>query len=207
MTGAGRFLKLGLTCGFPEHARGQRVIELKQLYTAPNATGLGIGGALMDWAMAEFAARGADEVQISVYTENHGAHRFYPRYGFEKVADITFEVGDHVDPEYLFARHALVRALNPILAYPVSFRGMAHWPPIRSAVTSTCTAMTDGTIRALTPIDRILDAVRSHLGMEIAFASRILDGLREFTHIRADCPVPVAPGEAEPLDQTLCGGA
>lgn len=56
----------------------------------------------------------------------------------------------------------------------------------------------------LTPIDRILDAVRSHLGMEIAFASRIHDGVREFTHIRADCPVPVAPGVAEPLEQTLC---
>lgn len=56
----------------------------------------------------------------------------------------------------------------------------------------------------LTPIDRILDAVRSHLGMEIAFASRIYDGVREFTHIRADCPVPVAPGVAEPLEQTLC---
>ena len=56
----------------------------------------------------------------------------------------------------------------------------------------------------LTPIDRILDAVRKHLGMEIAFASRIHDGLREFTHIRHDCPVPVAPGMAEPLEQTLC---
>ena len=56
----------------------------------------------------------------------------------------------------------------------------------------------------LTPVDRILDAVRSHLGMEIAFASRIYDGVREFTHIRADCPVPVAPGVAEPLEQTLC---
>ncbi len=56
----------------------------------------------------------------------------------------------------------------------------------------------------LTPIDRILDAVRAHLGMEIAFASRIHDGMREFTHIRADCPVPVAPGVAEPLGQTLC---
>lgn len=56
----------------------------------------------------------------------------------------------------------------------------------------------------LTPIDRILDAVRGHLGMEIAFASRIHDGLREFTHIRADCSVPVSPGVAEPLEQTLC---
>ncbi len=96
--------KLGLNCGFPDHARGTRVMELKQLYTAPDATGMGLGGRLMDWAMAEFAARGADEVQISVYAHNDGAHRFYRRYGFEKLADITFRVGDHLDPEFLFAQ-------------------------------------------------------------------------------------------------------
>ena len=98
------YAKIGLSCGFPEHARGIRVMELKQLYTAPEATGLGIGGALMDWAMAEFTARGADEVQISVYAGNDGAHRFYRRYGFDKVADITFKVGEQLDPEFLFAR-------------------------------------------------------------------------------------------------------
>ncbi len=98
------YCKLGLTCGFPEHARGAAAMELKQLYTAPDATGMGIGKALMDWAMAELAARGADEVQLSVYAENHGAHRFYQRYGFAKVADITFRVGEQLDPEFLFAR-------------------------------------------------------------------------------------------------------
>jgi len=79
-------------------------MELKQLYTAAGATGGGIGAALMDWAMAEFAARGADEAQLSVYSGNDGAHRFYQRYGFEKVADITFKVGEQLDPEFLFAR-------------------------------------------------------------------------------------------------------
>ena len=96
--------KLGLGCGFPEHARGHRVMELKQLYTAPNATGGGIGRALMDWAMAEFAARGADEVQLSVWSGNPGAQRFYARYGFAKVADVTFRVGSQLDEEFLFAR-------------------------------------------------------------------------------------------------------
>ena len=43
-------------------------------------------------------------MQISVYAENFGAHRFYQRYGFDKVADITFRVGDHLDPEFLFAQ-------------------------------------------------------------------------------------------------------
>ncbi len=96
--------KLGLTCGFPQHARGRRVMELKQLYTAVGATGGGIGAALMDWAMAEFTAHGADEVQLSVWSENFGAQRFYARYGFEKVADVTFRVGQQLDHEFLFAR-------------------------------------------------------------------------------------------------------
>lgn len=98
------YCKIGLSCGFPEHARGERVMELKQLYTAPDATGMGIGGRLMDWAMTEFAARGADEVQISVYAYNDGGHRFYRRYGFDKVADITFRVGEQLDEEFLFAQ-------------------------------------------------------------------------------------------------------
>lgn len=98
------YAKIGLTCGFPDHARGSKVMELKQLYTAPAATGQGIGAVLMDWAMDQFAAHGADEAQLSVYAYNDGAHRFYRRYGFDKVADITFRVGDHGDPEFLFAR-------------------------------------------------------------------------------------------------------
>lgn len=98
------YCKISLDCGWPEYARGERTMELKQLYTASDATGGGIGAALMDWAMAQFTARGADEVQISVWSENFGAHRFYMRWGFEKVADITFRVGSQLDEEYLFAR-------------------------------------------------------------------------------------------------------
>ena len=98
------FCKLGLSCSFPDHARGNNVLELKQLYALPEATGSGIGAALMDWAMGEFAARGADEVQISVFSGNEGAQRFYQRYGFEKVADVTFRVGTQIDAEFLFAK-------------------------------------------------------------------------------------------------------
>ncbi len=98
------YCKLGLTCGFPEYARGSNVIELKQLYTAPGITGGGIGTALMDWAMDEAAQRTADEMQLSVWSGNEGAQRFYARYGFAKVADITFAVGKQLDEEFLFAK-------------------------------------------------------------------------------------------------------
>jgi hypothetical protein len=54
------------------------------------------------------------------------------------------------------------------------------------------------------PIDAILDAVRSHLGMEIAFAARYVEGRREFTHIRTDLPLPHRPGFSEPNEETFC---
>lgn len=53
-------------------------------------------------------------------------------------------------------------------------------------------------------IDSILDAIRDHLGMEIAFASRFVGGRREFTHIRSTVPVPATPGDSEPVEDTLC---
>lgn len=56
----------------------------------------------------------------------------------------------------------------------------------------------------LPAIDRILDAVRQHLGMDVAFASRYVDGRREFTNIRAAIPVPAAPGDFEPQEDTAC---
>lgn len=98
------FAKLVLGPGWPEHARAARVVELKQLYTDPAATGRGIGAALMDWALSQATAQQAGEMQLSVYAENHGAQRFYARYGFEKRADIHFMVGQQRDEEFLFAR-------------------------------------------------------------------------------------------------------
>ncbi|MFN3388144.1 MAG: EAL domain-containing protein [Allosphingosinicella sp.] len=61
-----------------------------------------------------------------------------------------------------------------------------------------------GADEELSVVDRILDAVRAHLGMEIAFAARYFDGRRQFTHIRTDLPVPSAPGDSEPNDESFC---
>jgi ribosomal protein S18 acetylase RimI-like enzyme len=75
---------------------------LSQLYCAPDATGQGVGAALIERAIAEAREWGAEAIQLSVYAENFGAQRFYARYGFEKVADISFWVGNHRDDEFLY---------------------------------------------------------------------------------------------------------
>lgn len=97
------YCKLAIPSSLTEYHDAARPIEIKQLYTAPGLTGKGIGAALMDWAMAEARAYGADAIQLSVWSGNTDAQRFYARYGFAKVADIEFWVGEQCDEEFLFA--------------------------------------------------------------------------------------------------------
>jgi len=87
---------------FASESDASRPLALHQLYCAGNVTGMGIGAALMEWALGEARALGCDAVQLSVYSENYGAQRFYARYGFVKIADIEFWVGTHRDAEFLF---------------------------------------------------------------------------------------------------------
>ncbi|WP_370177689.1 N-acetyltransferase family protein [Alteriqipengyuania sp.] len=98
------FVKLSRPSGYAEHSDAANPIALGQLYTQPDATGRGIGAALMEWAMAEAQARGHDAIQLSVWSENHRAQAFYQRYGFAKIADIDFWVGTHRDDEFLYER-------------------------------------------------------------------------------------------------------
>ncbi len=100
------YCKLGLCTEFTDDLgdsyHGRRIMDLKQLYLAGDQTGSGIGGALMEWALAQGRARGYDDVLLSVYSGNYGAQRFYGRYGFTKIADIFFMVGNHRDDEFLY---------------------------------------------------------------------------------------------------------
>jgi GNAT superfamily N-acetyltransferase len=76
-------------------------IELSQLYVLPRHKGQGIAPVLMDWVMAEARRRGAADIYLSVWTENHRARRFYARYGFIEVKPYHFMVGNHADEDIL----------------------------------------------------------------------------------------------------------
>lgn len=81
-------------------------ILLDQLYVLKEHHGAGIARELMDWALGEARRRGAEELYLTVFTENHRARRFYDRYGFEPVGRYDFMVGTHAD-EDLILRKAL----------------------------------------------------------------------------------------------------
>ncbi|MEQ5787622.1 GNAT family N-acetyltransferase [Erythrobacter sp. NFXS35] len=96
------FCKLRYPSHYAHHSAARDPIELGQLYALPGYTGAGLGARLMDWALGLARERAHESVLLSVYSENFGAQRFYHRYGFGKIADITFPVGEQLDPEFLY---------------------------------------------------------------------------------------------------------
>lgn len=96
------YCKLRYPSHYTRYTDARDPIELGQLYALPTHTGTGIGTRLMDWALGVARERSHDAVLLSVYSENFGAQRFYQRYGFGKIADITFQVGEQLDAEFLY---------------------------------------------------------------------------------------------------------
>lgn len=91
------FAKIG-PVGFPGDWP-PTALELHQLYVLAQCHGEGAGRALMDWTIAAAHARGATELILSVYVDNHRAKRFYARYGFVDIGRYDFPVGDHIDED------------------------------------------------------------------------------------------------------------
>jgi ribosomal protein S18 acetylase RimI-like enzyme len=91
-------------CGLPHADAKPEDGELKRLYVSGNAQGSGVGARLFDEALAWLEREGPRTLWISVWSENHGAQRFYARYGFEKAGEYEFIVGRQRDHEFMFRR-------------------------------------------------------------------------------------------------------
>ena len=81
-----------------------RPIELRQLYVDRHLHGTGVARELTDWAIAEARRRGATDVYLSVFIENHRGRRFYDRYGFVPVGRYEFMVGTHADEDIIMRK-------------------------------------------------------------------------------------------------------
>jgi len=58
----------------------------------------------MDWALDEARRRGAKELYLTVYVDNHRARRLYERYGFAVVGRYDFMVGGHADEDLIMRK-------------------------------------------------------------------------------------------------------
>lgn len=93
-------------CGLPHGDVSEACGELKRIYFRKDWQGAGFGGRLFNEAMSWLAASGFGALWIGVWSENHGAQRFYARQGFEKVGEYGFRVGSTIDREFILRRAA-----------------------------------------------------------------------------------------------------
>jgi diamine N-acetyltransferase len=94
-------------CGLPHTEVTETCGELKRIYFLKDHQGGGLGrqlfGAVMHWLQSE----GPRDVWIGVWSENHGAQRFYARHGFDKAGEYGFQVGKTTDLEFILRRPAV----------------------------------------------------------------------------------------------------
>ncbi len=79
-------------------------VELQQIYVLSPWHGLGVGEALINWALTAARAKGASEIYLTVYDHNTRAKRFYTRHGFYEVGRCSFQVGDRVDDDRVWRK-------------------------------------------------------------------------------------------------------
>ncbi len=86
--------------GLPAPGSPPRAGELARLYLKKGVQGGGLGARLLETAL-EFLCDRFERVFLSVYAQNVVAQKLYQRYGFVKIHDYFYMVGDHADPEWI----------------------------------------------------------------------------------------------------------
>lgn len=77
--------------------------ELRQLYVRATHQQQRLGTRLFETAL-EWLEQRYSPLYVGVWSLNHGAQRFYGRYGFVKVGEYGFPVGKTVDREFILRR-------------------------------------------------------------------------------------------------------
>jgi len=96
------YVKIG-PLKLPIEASGPALL-LDQLYILKEHHGAGIAHQLMDWTLGEARRRGACQLFLTVFIDNHRAKRFYDRYGFEAVGRYDFIVGNQADEDIIMRK-------------------------------------------------------------------------------------------------------
>jgi diamine N-acetyltransferase len=91
-------------CDLPHPEVGPEAGEVKRIYLQSSVQGSGLGARLFETVLAWLERDGRKDLWLGVWSDNHGAQRFYRRYGFNPVGEYGFAVGATVDRELIFRR-------------------------------------------------------------------------------------------------------
>lgn len=80
---------------------GENTIEIQRVYILEKMRGKGVGAALMKKCFDEARRKNYESVWLGVWEQNLAAQKFYRKYGFQKVGEITFPYGQTTGTNYV----------------------------------------------------------------------------------------------------------
>lgn len=89
----------------PDCVSGAHPIEIVRIYSVKEMIGRGVGKALMSDCLEEARSRGCDVIWLDVWEKNPRAIAFYQKWGFEKVGEQGFQLGDDLQTDWIMARY------------------------------------------------------------------------------------------------------
>lgn len=87
--------------GLPIDHDPQADQELHRLYIDKPYLGKGIAPLLMTEMMKIPSMQQAKTIYLGVWENNSRAQKFYQKYGFEKIGEYDYPVGNHIDREWI----------------------------------------------------------------------------------------------------------
>ncbi|WP_225209353.1 GNAT family N-acetyltransferase [Limosilactobacillus fermentum] len=79
-------------------------MELQRIYLRVKYQGHHLGRQIMDFAMQEAKKSGVPRVWLGVWEHNYPAQKIYGRYGFKRVSQHTFMVGDDPQTDFILMK-------------------------------------------------------------------------------------------------------
>jgi ribosomal protein S18 acetylase RimI-like enzyme len=99
----GGYAKL-LTCPPPECVTGPSPIELVRLYVDRPWQGTGVAGKLIERCIADAKRQGRQTMYLGVWEHNQRAIAFYRKWGFVRVGEHIFQMGDDPQTDWWMVR-------------------------------------------------------------------------------------------------------
>lgn len=95
-----------LVLNFPnEYIDSSSIIKLERIYILEDFIGQKIGSQFMNHILEYSKKLNIENIYLAVYIKNENAIKFYEKYGFKNVGDITFKVGESSFPNHVFAKN------------------------------------------------------------------------------------------------------
>jgi GNAT superfamily N-acetyltransferase len=84
---------------------GGQPVEIARLYARKAWIGKGVGKRLMEACLETARKAGCDRIWLGVWEKNRQAIAFYEKWGFGKVGEKVFQLGDDPQRDWLMVKH------------------------------------------------------------------------------------------------------